>query len=128
MHDQYMTGPDRRSHWAFEEKHRTLRRRAKSGLNTLLGVVDLLLDADRAAPIGSLYEKLSEDKLRAASADCRAFMQLEERGFVDELAARYGDLRKYWPALLRLPFEAATGSEALLAAVEGAVARCVEVA
>ncbi len=118
MHDQYMTGLERRSRLAFEDKQRALRRRAKNGLDTLLAAVDVLLDADRAAPVSSLYEELSEPDLRQAGADCRAFARLEERGFVDELAARYGDLRRYLPAFLRLPFEAAAGSEALLAAVE----------
>lgn len=61
---------------------------------------------------------MSGEDLREAAADCRAFARLEERGLVDELAARYGDLRNYWPAFLRLPFEAAAGSESLLAAVE----------
>jgi Domain of unknown function (DUF4158) len=50
MHDQYMTGLDRRSRLAFEDKHRALRRRAKSGLDTLLGAVDVLLDADARRP------------------------------------------------------------------------------
>lgn len=118
MHDQYMTGLDRRSRLAFEDKHRTLRRRAENGLDTLLGAMDVLLDADRAAPIASLYEELSEAELRRARADCRAFARLEERGLVDELAVRYGDLRRYLPAFLRLPFEAAAGSEALLTAIE----------
>jgi len=118
MHDQYMTGFERRSRLAYEEKHRALRRRAKSGLDTLLGAVDVLLDADRDAPISRLYEAVEEAELRGAAADCRAFARLEERGLLDELAARYGDLRRYLPAFLRLPFEAGAGSEALLAAVE----------
>jgi TnpA family transposase len=115
-----MTGMERRSRLAFEDKQRTLRRRAKNGLDTLLAAVGVLLDADRAAPVSSLYEKLSEPELRQAGTDCRAFARLEERGLVDELAARYGDLRRYLPAFLRLPFEATAGSEALLAAVEAA--------
>ena len=118
MHDQYMAGMERRSRLAFEDKLRTSRRRAKAGLDVLLGAVDVLVDANRDAPIRSLYEALSEEELRGAAADCRAFARLEDHGFTDELAARYGDLRKYWPAFLGLPFEAAAGSEALLAAVE----------
>lgn len=118
MHDQYMTGFERRSRLAYEEKHRVLRRRAKNGLDTLLGAVDVLLDADREVPVSRLYETVEEAELRRAAADCRAFARLEERGFVDELAVRYGDLRRYLPAFFRLPFEAATGSEATLAAVE----------
>jgi len=103
MHDQYMTGLERRSRLAFEDKHRRLRRRARTGIDTLLATVDALLDADREAPISSLQKDIDEESLRGAAADCRAFARLEERGFVDELAARYGDLRKYLPAFLRLP-------------------------
>ena len=118
MHDQSMTGLDRRSRLAFEDKRRRLRRRARADVETLLATVDTLLDADREAPISSLYKDVSEEELCEAAADCRAFARLEERGLVDELAARYGDLRKYWPAFLWLPFEAAAGIESLLAAVE----------
>ena len=78
----------------------------------------MLLDADRAAPVGSLYEALDEAELRRAGADCRAFASLEERGLADEHAARYADLRRYLSTFLRLPFEAAAGSELLLVAVE----------
>jgi hypothetical protein len=48
MHDQYMTGFERRSRLAFEEKFRTLRRRAKAGLDVLLGAVDVLMDVDES--------------------------------------------------------------------------------
>ena len=43
MHDQYMTGLERRSRLAFEDKRRRLRRRARAGINTLLATVDSLL-------------------------------------------------------------------------------------
>jgi TnpA family transposase len=123
-HDQYMTALDRRARLAFDEKHRSLRRRAKSGLDTLIEATEALLSADRSAPIGSLYDRLSEEALREATTSCRAFARLEERGHTDELAARYGDLRKYFPAFLRLPFEAARGSEFLLEAIR--VARALD--
>ncbi len=58
--------------------------------------MDTLLDADQEAPISSLYKDVSEEELREAAADCRAFARLEERGLVDELVTRYGDLCKYW--------------------------------
>ena len=118
MHDQYMTRLERRSRLAFEAKYRALRRRAKAGLDTLLDAVDVMLDTDRGAPISRLYETITEAALRGAATDCRTFARLEERGLVDELAARYADLRRYLPAFLRLPFEAAAGSETLLAAIE----------
>jgi hypothetical protein len=83
MHDQYMIGLERRSRLAFEDKRRRLRRRARAGIDTLLATVDTVLDADREAPISSLYKTVSEDGLREAAADCRAFASLEERGLVD---------------------------------------------
>lgn len=55
-HDQYMTGLERRSRLAFEAKYRALRRRAKTGLDTLLDAVDVLLDTERGTPISRLYE------------------------------------------------------------------------
>lgn len=118
MHDQYMTGLERRARLAFEDKRHRLRCRARAGIDTLLATVDTLLDADREAPIGSLYKDVNEEGLHEAAADCRAFARLEERGLVDELVARYGDPGKYWPVFLRLPFEAAPGSKGLLIAVE----------
>lgn len=116
-HDQYMTGLDRRARLAFDEKHRVLRRRAKTGMDTLIDAADVFLSANRSAPISELYNSLSEEDLRAAMTNCRAFARLEEHGHTDELVARYGDLRKYFPAFLRLPFEAARGSEFLLTAI-----------
>lgn len=113
-HDQYMTALHRRARLAFDEKHRSLRRRAKSGMDTLIDATEVMLSADRSAPIASLYHRLSEEALREAITSCRAFARLEERGYTDELTARYGDLRKYLPAFLRLPFEAARGSDFLL--------------
>ncbi len=65
------------SRLAFEEKHRRLRRRARAGIDTLLATVDILLDADREAPIASLYKDVREEDLREAAADCRAFARLE---------------------------------------------------
>ncbi len=57
MHDQYMTGLERRSRLAFEDKQRALRRQAKRGLDVLLGAMDVLLaysDANQPAiPIHS---------------------------------------------------------------------------
>ncbi|MBV8530933.1 MAG: hypothetical protein JO104_06415, partial [Candidatus Eremiobacteraeota bacterium] len=117
-HDQYMTAFDRRARLAFDEKHRSLRRRAKTGMDTLIEAVEALLSADRSAPISGLYDSLSEEALREATLDCRAFARLEEHGYTDELVARYGDLRKYFPAFLRLPFQAAQGSEFFLTAIE----------
>ena len=52
-----------------------------------------------------------------AAAACRAFHRLEERGQLDALLARYGTLRQYLPAFVALPFQAAVGSEKVMAAI-----------
>lgn len=49
MHDQYMTGLERRSRLAFEDKRRRLRRRARSGIDTLLATSSRLPGARRSA-------------------------------------------------------------------------------
>ena len=119
MHDQYVTALARTARHAFEAKQRLLRRRARESADVLLGAVESLLGADRQTPVGRLLEGdgMDEGRLRAALARGRALGRLEARGETREYTARYGDLRKYWPAFLRLPFAAAPGSEELLAAV-----------
>jgi hypothetical protein len=42
---------------------------------------------------------------------------VEERGRPDAMLARYGRLRQFLPAFVALPFQAAVGSESLLAAI-----------
>jgi hypothetical protein len=42
---------------------------------------------------------------------------LEERGFVDEISSYYSYLRRYFPTLFELPFEAEPGSRSLLEAL-----------
>jgi hypothetical protein len=52
-----------------------------------------------------------------APSSCRAFQHLEERGFLDEICSHYNYLRRYFPALFELPFEAELGSRSLLEAL-----------
>ncbi len=120
MHDQYMTALARKARNAFDRKHRALRRQARNGVGTLLGAVETFLTIDRSATVGKLFETVSEAALQAAVTSCRALEQLEQRGEAGEHVVRYGDLRKYWPAFLELPFEAAAGCEQLLVAIETA--------
>ncbi|WP_240342479.1 DUF4158 domain-containing protein [Methylococcus sp. EFPC2] len=46
MNDQFLTGMNRRAQNAVKAKERVLRRRARSGLDRLLGAVDALAEAD----------------------------------------------------------------------------------
>jgi hypothetical protein len=59
MHDQFLTPMCRRSRHAFEERHREFRRRAKKGVETLLSVVEMLLEpGSGATSAADLYQKI----------------------------------------------------------------------
>jgi len=51
--------------------------------------------------------------------DCRAqsVSVLEERGHLDAMLARWGNLRQYFPAFIALPFQAGVGGEPLMVAI-----------
>ena len=61
-----------------------------------------------------LDRQIDRDALCAARDDCREFQRLEERGYVDELGARYAYLRRYLPSFFDLPFQGETGAGPLL--------------
>ncbi len=65
-----------------------------------------------------LYQAVDELTLRAAIQSCRELQRLEERGFVDELRARYTHLKRYLPTFLTLPLVAAPGLQPLLTALD----------
>lgn len=119
LHDQYMTTMTRRARHAFEERHRQFRRRAKEGVDVVLGAMDIVLapdyHSDEVRP--QIYRRLGVQRLQEAVDNCREFQRLEERGYLDELCARYSTLRRYLPTFLTLPFAAATGSDALMTAI-----------
>jgi hypothetical protein len=119
MHDRLLTKIWGRSQRAFEERHRELRRRAKEGLDQLVAAVEFLLDPyrSRETTLAELCRQVNEEELQAALASCRAFQHLEERGFVDEISSYYSYLRRYFPSLFELPFEAEPGSRSLLEAL-----------
>jgi TnpA family transposase len=116
LNDQYLTTMCRRSRNAFEARHREVRRRVKKGLETLLAAAEVLLDPrqPRATVLDVLDRRVDRDALRVARDDCREFQRLEERGYVDELDARYAYLRRYLPPFFDLPFEGETGAGPLL--------------
>ena len=120
MHDQLMTALCRRSRHAFEARHREFRRRAKRGLDTLLAAVEILLDPQRPreAILSELERQIDRDTLREARDSCREFQRLEERGYVDELCARYPHLRRYLPAFFDLPWQGGPGAGPLLAGLD----------
>jgi len=119
MHDQYLTTMWRRARHAFEERHRQLRRRAREGVETVLLAIDILLapHSDGEDVRAQVSQRVGLEHLHEAAQSCREFQRLEERGQLDELCARYANLRRYLPAFFSLPFAGEKGSEELLAAL-----------
>ena len=118
MNDLFLTGTNRRARNSVEKQRKTLRRRARDGLRRVLGAVDALVAADGAQTVEAFRDAQDPPALVEAAIACRAYERLEARGHLDAMLARYGTLRQYLPAFFGLPFEAASGSETLLRAVE----------
>lgn len=94
MHDQYLTDMCRRARNAFEEQYRQFRRKAKEGLELVLSAMDILLEPANADQnrLERLYQQIDELTLCEAVTSCRQFKRLEERGYLDELCARYSSI------------------------------------
>ena len=118
MNDLFLTTMNRRARNTVETRRKSLRRRARDGLHRVLGAVDALIAADGAETVSAFRNAQNPPALMEAATACRAYERLEARGHLDAMLARYGVLRQYLPAFFTLPFQAATGSEALLQAVE----------
>jgi TnpA family transposase len=118
MNDLFLTGTNRRARNSVEKQRKTLRRRARDGLHRVLGAVDALVAADGAQSVDAFRNEQNPPALIEAAIACRAYERLEARGHLDAMLARYGTLRQYLPGFFGLPFEAASGSETLLQAVE----------
>jgi TnpA family transposase len=117
MNDQFLTAMNRRAHGAVKAREGPLRRRARAGLDRVLGAIDALAEADGDQTITAFREAVDAPAVANAAAACRAFNRLEERGHLDAMLARYGSLRQYLPAFVALPFQAAVGGEPLMAAI-----------
>ena len=64
-----------------------------------------------------MSRRIGFEHFHEAAQSCREFQRLEERGQLDELCARYTNLRRYLPTFFSLPFAGEKGSEDLLAAL-----------
>jgi hypothetical protein len=117
MNDQFLTTMNRRAENTVKERERVLQRRARAGMERMIDGVDALSAADGSQTIDAFREEVDAPRLVEAAAACRAYNHLEARGHLDAMLARYGTLRKYLPAFVALPFQAAVGSEPLMAAI-----------
>jgi hypothetical protein len=117
MNDQFLTGMNRRARNAVKTQERVLRRKARAGMDRVLGAMDMLVAADGEQTVQAFRQEVNAASLVEAVAACRAFNRLEERGHLDAMLARYGTLRQYLPVFMALPLQAAIGSEGLIAAI-----------
>jgi TnpA family transposase len=104
MHDQLLTIKCREARHVYEERLRTLRRRVRPGVATLIATGQCLLHPERSpdTTLGTLLREAIDAKaLQQAIEDCQAYQRLEERGYVDALHARYPPLRRYLPTSRR---------------------------
>jgi TnpA family transposase len=120
MHSQYLIGMSRRARHALDKRRRARRRQAKTGRDLVLAALELMLDHTRPPETArpDLYTTMDEPTLRTAIQSCRTWQRLEDRGFVDELRARYPHLKRYLPTFLTLPFAATPGMQPLLTALD----------
>ena len=116
LHDQLLTKKMREAHHAFEQRYQQLRRQYRRGLLKLIATGNTLLDPARPSTttLATLLQDLDATALRSAVDICTERHQLEERGEIDALRARYPGLRRYLPAVFALPFQGEPGSDALL--------------
>jgi TnpA family transposase len=117
MNDQDLTGMNRRAVNSVKITEPKLRRRAQAGMDRVLGGIDALAQADGSQTVKAFREEVDAPALVEAATACRAYNRLEERGHLDPMLARYSNLRQYLPAFMTLPFQAAVGSEPLVAAI-----------
>jgi TnpA family transposase len=116
MHDQLLTTKCREARHVYEDRLRTLRRRVRPGVATLIATGQSLLHPDRPPDItlAELFRDTIDAKaLQQAVEDCQAYQRLEDRGYVDALHARYPPLRRYLPAFYTLPFVGEPGTASL---------------
>jgi hypothetical protein len=78
MNDQFLTGMNRRAQNTVKARTRMLRRRARTGLNRVLGAIDALAEAAGDRAVQAFREEVDAPGLVAAAATCRAFNRLEE--------------------------------------------------
>jgi TnpA family transposase len=120
MHDQYIQEMCRRAGNALDEKHKEIRKKQKKALDTVVVATTVLINLPDDLPVykRDIIKIDDEIKLRSSIEDLNVFRRLEERGYGDQLLARYSNLRKYFSEFIKLPFAAEQGSEDLITAIE----------
>ena len=120
LNDKMLAEKERRSRHKFNKKLKLARRQARDAEKIMLSTLKEMYGQAQYAQIllTDFISKLNNDAIQQAMIRCQSFHEYEEGGELQELARRYGNLRKYTPQLFQLDFKAAPGSEKLLEAIE----------
>ncbi|MFC1834122.1 Tn3 family transposase [Thermodesulfobacteriota bacterium] len=120
MHSQFITTMERTSRNIWESKHRKLRKRVKRGVSCLKDLAGKFLSFEDSpdSSMGSLFNQVDVPEIMKAVEDCAEFERLEETGFLENLRARYSNLRRYFPTFVNLDLECEPGSEYLLESIQ----------
>jgi hypothetical protein len=117
MHAQFMTAMQREARNAWEQEHRQARPRVRRGVTVLRELAETILAMVPApdAPLATLLAQINPHEIADAVKDCVECERLERHGLLDTLHGKYPNFRRYFRAVVDLPFAAEPGSEDLLA-------------
>ena len=120
MHRQFMIEAYRKSRHERDEAHLRSRGRMKTSVQILgdLARTVLALRRTGVTDMKQLYEAVRPRDVEEALEQADAFVRLASTGLLDFFHKRYNNFRRYFPAFVRLRFEAEPGSEPLFEAVE----------
>lgn len=106
MHDQLLTTQGREARHVYAERLRTLRRRVRPSVATLIAAGQSRLHPERSPemPLAERFRDTIDAKaLQEAVEDYQTYQRLEARGYIAALHARYPHLRRDLPAFDTLP-------------------------
>lgn len=120
LHEQYVMDLTRQCRRIHEKKHRSLRKRQKGAIDTMLKLSRYILALDEHAAVDKhmLLDVVSKDSLDASVSDLSAFKYLEEKGYGDIMIRRYPSLRKYFAEFITIPFQAKSKDAPLMQAIQ----------
>lgn len=120
LHDQFMLDMVRKSKNTYEKQYRQRRGKQKKAMNQLLSSVESLITSSQGGEEAkeAFWANIDADQLQVAYQTVAEFNRFSQRGYGYFVLRRYPSLRKYFADFIQLPFEAASGSENLIKAIE----------